>query len=75
VTGHYDAKVVAALAKCWAVVNAPAGKRLARILGELVPVLLGHGDLDIDDDTAVLRIAMSAATIDRRLAPARSTDP
>ena len=25
-----DAKVVVALAKCWAVVNAPAGKRLAR---------------------------------------------
>jgi len=69
----YDAKVVAALQKCWAVVNAPAGKRLAPILAELVPLLRGHGELDIDDDTAVLLIAMSAATIDRRLAPARST--
>ena len=56
-----------------AVVNAPAGKRLAPILAELVPVLRGHGELDIDEDTAVLLIAMSAATIDRRLAPARST--
>ena len=37
----YDAKVVAALQKCWAVVNAPAGKRLAPILAELVPVLRG----------------------------------
>ena len=52
--------------------NAPAGKRLAPILGELVPVLRGHGELDIDDDTAVLLVAMSAATIDRRLASARS---
>ena len=49
------------------------GKRLAPILAELVPVLRGHGELDIDEDTAVLLIAMSAATIDRRLAPARST--
>lgn len=68
----YDAKVVAALEKCWAVVNAPAGKRLAPILGELVPVLRQHGELDIDEDTAALLIAMSAATIDRRLGVARS---
>jgi hypothetical protein len=67
-----DAKVVVALSKCWAVVNAPAGKRLAPILGELVPVLRGRGELDIGDDTAVLLVAMSAATVDRRLAPARS---
>ncbi len=52
--------------------NAPAGKRLAPILGELVPVLRQHGELDIDEDTAALLIAMSAATIDRRLAFARS---
>jgi hypothetical protein len=68
----YDAKVVAALEKCWAVANAPAGKRLAPILPELVPVLLRYGELDIDDDTAALLVQMSAATIDRRLAPARS---
>ena len=54
-------------------VNAPAGKRLAPILGELVPVLRQHGELDIDEGTAALLIAMSAATIDRRLAFARST--
>jgi hypothetical protein len=35
----YDAGVVVALEKCWAVVNAPAGKRPAPILGELVAVL------------------------------------
>jgi hypothetical protein len=68
----YGPDVVAALEKCWAVVNAPAGKRLAPLLGELVAVLRRHGELDIDDATAGLLVAMSAATIDRRLAPARS---
>lgn len=68
----YDARVVAALEKCWAVENAPAGKRLAPVLRELVPVLRRWGEPDIDEDTAALLIGMSAATIDRRLAPARS---
>ena len=35
-------------------------------------MLRGRGELDIDDDTAVFLVAMSAATVDRRLAPARS---
>ena len=62
----YDGRVVAALEKCWAVVNAPAGKRLAPILGELVPLLRRHGELDIDDDLEFLLIAMSAAPLDLR---------
>ena len=52
--------------------NAPAGKRLAPMLGELVPLLRRHGELDLDDDTADLLVGMSAATIDRKLAGARS---
>ncbi len=68
----YDANVVAALQKCWAVLNAPAGKRLAPMLGELVRLMREHGELDIDDDTAGSLTAMSAATIDRRLAAAKS---
>src|SRR5450755_4291578 len=68
----YDAKVVAPLAKCWAVLNAPAGKRLAPMLAELVPLLRRYGELDLDDATADLLIGMSAATIDRRLVAARS---
>jgi hypothetical protein len=71
--GHakYDAKVVAALAVCWTILDMPAGKRLAPVLSELVPVLRRHSELDIDDETAELLIGMSAATIDRRLAPQR----
>ena len=69
----YDPGVVAALGKCWAVLNAPAGKRLAPMLAELVPLLRHHGELDLDDAAAAgLLVAMSPATIDRRLAPARA---
>ena len=66
--------VVAALMFCWAVLGCPAGKRLAPMLPELVPMLRRFGELDINDDTAGVAGSMSAATIDRRLAagPARS---
>lgn len=68
----YDGQVVAALEKCWAVANAPAGKRLAPLLAERAPVLRHYQELAIDEDAAALLMSMSAATIDRRLAPARS---
>jgi hypothetical protein len=68
----YDAEVVAALEKCWAVANAPAGKRLAPLLSEMVRVVRRFGELGIDEDAAALLVSMSAATIDRRLAAARS---
>ena len=41
------------------------------MLGELVAVLRRFGELDIDEDTAALLVSMSAATVDRRLAPER----
>ncbi len=63
--------MIVALVFCWAVLGMPAGKRLAPILPELVPILRRHGELVIDDDTAALLAGMSAATIDRRLAPER----
>ena len=49
----------------------PAGKRLAPMLGELVMVLRQFGELVISDANAALLVSMSAATIDRRLAPQR----
>lgn len=49
----------------------PAGKRLAPMLSELVAVLRRFGELAIAGDTAALLVGMSAATIDRRLAPER----
>lgn len=67
----YGPKVVAALIFCWAVLGMPAGKRLAPMLAELVAVLRRFGELAIDEDMAALLVSMSAATIDRRLAPER----
>jgi hypothetical protein len=67
----YGPKAIAALVLCWSVLGMPAGKRLAPTLGELVAVLRRFGELDIDEDTAALLAGMSAATIDRRLAPER----
>ena len=68
----YGPDVIAALTVCWTVLGMPAGKRLAPMLGELVAVLRHFGELAIDEDTAALLVSMSAATIDRRLAPERA---
>lgn len=68
----YGPRIVAALITCWAVLRAPAGKRLAPMLPVLVPILRRDGELDLSDDEAELLCRMSAATIDRRLAPERA---
>src|SRR5580658_7196845 len=68
----YSARVVAALSTCWAVTRYPTGKRLAPMLSVLVPALRRDGDLSITDAEAAQLLAMSAATIDRRLGPSRS---
>ena len=68
----YGPQVVAALRLVWAVLDAPAGKRLAPFLPEVVARLRACGELDIDDATAAALCSMSAATIDRRLAGDRA---
>ena len=68
----YGPEVIAALTVCWTVLGMPAGKRLAPMLSELVAVLRHFGELSIDEDTALLLVSMSAATIDRRLADERA---
>lgn len=67
----YGPEVMAALRKVWAVMEAPAGKRMAPFMGEMVQRLRACDELDISDETAELLCSMSAATIDRRLAPDR----
>jgi hypothetical protein len=64
--------VVVALRFCWAVLGAPTGKRLAPVMGELVATLRRFGEVDVSDDVARALVAMSAATMDRRLADARA---
>lgn len=71
-TPTYGPTVTAALVKCWAVLRAPAGKRLAPMLPTLVPLLRRDNELMLSDAEAALLVRMSAATIDRRLAPERA---
>ena len=68
----YGPRIIAALVTCWAVLRAPAGKRLAPMLPVLVPILRRDGELDLSDAEAALLVGMSAATIDRRLAGERA---
>ncbi len=50
----------------------PAGKRLAPMLTVVVPLYRRDGDLDLSDTEAAILMSMSAATIDRLLAPERA---
>ena len=68
----YGQDVVVALRFCWAVLGAPTGKRLAPVLGELVATLRRFGELEVSDEVAGALTVMSAATMDRRLAPDRA---
>ena len=71
-TPRYDSDTVVALRFCWAVLGAPTGKRLAPMMGEVVPRLRRFEELVIADETAAALVAMSAATMDRRLAGDRA---
>ena len=52
--------------------GAPTGKRLAPIMAELVPRLRRFQELVISDEVACALLAMSPATMDRRLAADRA---
>jgi hypothetical protein len=67
----YGEDVLVPLRKIWAVLDAPTGKRLAPFLGEIVAILERAGELDLDPGVRAKLVSMSAATIDRRLAPER----
>ena len=67
----YGPTVIAALEVCWKIMRRPAGKRLAPMLPWVVPMLICDGDLELRETDAVLLMKMSAATIDRSLAPTR----
>ena len=67
----YDQKVVEALKMIWKILDYLCGKRLAAILPEMVPILQRHGELKVDASTRERLIQISAATIDRLLAPER----
>lgn len=68
----YGPEVIEALRFCWAVQDGPTGKRLAPVMALLVESLRRHGELTVSDAVAGQLVRMSAATIDRRLAPDRA---
>ena len=68
----YGPAVTKALVKCWAVLRAPAGKRRAPMLAVVVPILRRDNELTLTDAEAASLVRISAATIDRRLAPERA---
>lgn len=68
----YGEDLLPALVRCWAVLRAPAGKILAPILPTMVMLLRRDNEIVLTDAQAALLSRMSAATIDRRLAPERA---
>lgn len=68
----YDAAAVELLTMCWAALDGPSGKRLHPALPAVIENLARHGRLSQFDDATIAAVqAMSSATIDRRLGPAR----
>jgi hypothetical protein len=68
----YGPEVVELLTRCWAALDGPSGKRLHPALPEGLANLGRHGHLDRTDPDVIAQVlAMSPATIDRRLAGAR----
>jgi hypothetical protein len=68
----YGEDVLEPLKMIWAVLNGPAGKRLAPFMGEIVEVLERTGELEISAQVRTKLLQVSAATIDRMLAPERA---
>ena len=67
----YDATVLTALRRIWVIMDCICGKRLAAVLPETIAVLERHGELQLDAATRQKLGAISAASIDRLLAPER----
>jgi transposase InsO family protein len=68
----YGPQVIEALAKCWATLGGPSGKRLAPALPDLVAALAAHDELGLPAAGIDALLTISAATIDRRLTPYRT---
>jgi hypothetical protein len=69
---RYDNAVVEALERLWAFSNGLCGKRLAVFIRQTVPILERYGELTLHDAVRANVLAISPATIDRLLAPAKA---
>ena len=68
----YDEAVAEALIVLWEAADRICGKRLKAILPDLIAALERHGHLELDELVRERLLTVSAATIDRLLAPVRS---
>ncbi len=69
----YGEEAVELLTRCWAALDGPAGKRLHPALPQLLANMTLHGHLTGVDPAVIGQVRwMSPATIDRRLAHART---
>ena len=67
----YDEAVRQALTILWEAADRVCGKRLKALIPTLVDAMERHGHLDLDPVIRTKVLQVSAATIDRALAPAR----
>ncbi|MHB1981139.1 MAG: integrase catalytic domain-containing protein [Sulfobacillus sp.] len=67
----YSVAAKAALRQVWAVMDFASGKRLAPFMKPLVEALERHGEISLETEVRAQLLAMSAASIDRFLAPDR----
>ncbi len=65
----YGANVKKALVRIWTIADGICGKRLAPLIPELLPKLEQFGEIKLDESTRHKLLHISAATIDRLLAP------
>ena len=68
---YYDHDLLIALKRLWKEADYICSKRLAPFLGEFIPVLEKHGEIRLDPKVKEKLRTISAATIDRLLAPVR----
>jgi len=68
----YDADVLFALRRIWATLDGLCGKRLAAALPEMVAVMERCCELSVSREVRTKLLSISAATIDRLLAPDRA---
>lgn len=70
---RYGPAAIEVLTTCWAALDGPCGKRLQPAIEDTLDNLARHGHLAGVDPVVIEQVrAMSAATMDRRLAPART---
>lgn len=67
----YDEAVAASLKMIWRILDFICGKRLVAILPEVIPILERYGEIALEGKTREKLLTISAATVDRLLAPAR----